>query len=123
VKPARARPRRKASVDDSAEFERLAARWNGERYTLRLYVIGMSPISSLAIRCLRAVCEERLKGRYDLEVIDVHQQPELAHEAQLIATPTVVKSSPLPVRRLVGDMTNTLRVLAGLDLPLEATGS
>ena len=110
-------------IDASAEFERLASRWHRQRYTLRLFVVGMSPRSAMAIRNLRALCERWLKGRYDLEVIDVYHHPELAGQAQIIAMPTVVKSSPLPVRRLIGDLTDTRRVLAGLDLPLETTGS
>ena len=109
-----------SSIDDSAAFERLAASWADQRYTLRLYVTGMTPRSSMAIRCLRSVCEERLQGRYEMEVIDVYQQPELAQEAQLLAMPTMVKYSPPPARRLVGDMTDTARVLAGLDLPFES---
>jgi circadian clock protein KaiB len=109
-------------IDASAEFDRLAARWRRRRYTLRLFVVGMSPRSVTAIRNLRALCERWLKGRYQLEVIDVYQHPEMAGRAEIIAMPTVVRSSPLPVRRLVGDLTDTRRVLAGLDLPLDATG-
>lgn len=87
---------------------------------LRLYVTGLSVRSTLAIASLRRVCEECLAGRYEMEVIDIYQQPELAREAQLYATPTVVKERPLPVRRLVGDLSDRTRVIAGLGLPPEA---
>jgi circadian clock protein KaiB len=83
---------------------------------LRLYVTGLTPRSTQAIAVLRAVCEEHLAGRYDLEVIDLYQQPELARGQQLIAAPTLVKELPLPVRRLIGDLSDEQRVLVGLDL-------
>ena len=109
--------RRNARFDEFEEYDRLAAQPRRKRYVLRLYVSGLTPRSGLAITSLRALCEELLAGHYDLQVIDVYQQPELARGAQVVATPTAVKVSPLPVRRLVGDMSNRRRVLAGLDLP------
>ncbi|MFB3888870.1 MAG: circadian clock KaiB family protein [Candidatus Bathyarchaeia archaeon] len=87
-----------------------------EKYTLRLYVTGMTPKSTQAIRNLRKICEEYLQGRYELEVIDIYQQPELAREGQLIAAPTLVKKLPLPVRKLIGDMSDKERVLYGLNI-------
>jgi len=84
---------------------------------LRLYVTGLTPRSSLAISRLRSLCEEFLAGRYDMEVIDVYQQPELARRMQLVAAPTLIKELPLPVRRLIGDLSDRQRVLIGLDLP------
>jgi circadian clock protein KaiB len=87
-----------------------------ERYILRLYVTGMTPRSAQAIKNLQAICDEYLEGRYDLEVIDIYQQPILTKGEQIIAAPTLIKRLPLPMRRLVGDMSNRERVLLGLDL-------
>jgi circadian clock protein KaiB len=86
------------------------------RYVLRLYVSGATPRSAEAIANLSEICEERLKGRYDLQVIDIYQQPELASERQIVAVPTLIKQLPLPLRRLVGDLSKEERVLVGLDL-------
>jgi len=88
----------------------------GERYILRLYVTGMTSRSARAVENVRAFCEKHLEGRYDLQVIDVYQQPALAKSEQLIAAPTLIKKLPLPLRRLIGDMSNEDRVLVGLDL-------
>jgi circadian clock protein KaiB len=87
-----------------------------EPYVLRLYVTGMTPRAGRAIENVRAICDEHLAGRYDLEVIDVYQQPVLARDEQIIAAPTLIKERPLPLRRIIGDMSNRDRVLAGLDL-------
>ena len=87
------------------------------QYVLRLYVAGMSSRSLAAIAKIKAVCEERLADHYDLEVIDIYQQPELASQAQVVALPTLVREQPLPLRRLIGDMSDSQRLLAGLDLP------
>jgi circadian clock protein KaiB len=101
--------------DLQAEFE-TAASDDQSRYVLRLYVAGMSPRSRAAIDNLRAICEQYLAGRCALDVVDVHQQPEQARAAQLVAAPTLVRELPLPVRRLLGDLSNTEKVLVGLDL-------
>ncbi|MCX5682900.1 MAG: circadian clock KaiB family protein [Planctomycetota bacterium] len=85
-------------------------------YVLRLYVAGASPRSSAAIKKITAICEEHLQGRYDLEIIDIYQQPTLAKGEQIIAAPTLIRKLPLPIRRLIGDMSNTDRILLGLDL-------
>lgn len=98
------------------EFEHFAARYEEEEYVLRLYVTGMTPRSTQAIVTLKAICEEHLAGRYDLEVIDIYQQPTLALGEQIIAAPTLIKKLPLPLRRLIGDLSNEDRVLLGLDL-------
>ena len=87
-----------------------------ERYVLRLYVTGMTPRSTEAFAAIKAICEERLQGRYELEVIDIYQHPQLAIDEQIIAVPTLVKQLPAPLRRLVGDLSNVERVLLGLDL-------
>jgi circadian clock protein KaiB len=85
-------------------------------FVLRLYVTGTTARSTRAIANLREVCEQHLPERYDLQVVDVYQQPELAAREQLIAVPTLIRQLPLPLRRLVGDLSNRQRVLAGLDL-------
>jgi circadian clock protein KaiB len=79
-------------------------------------VIGTSPQSVRAISNIKKICEEHLKGRYELDVIDLHQQPQLAHGEQIIASPTLIKKLPLPLRRVIGDMSSEERVLVGLDL-------
>jgi circadian clock protein KaiB len=86
------------------------------RYVLRLYVTGLTPRSVCAVNNLRAICNEYLEGRYDLEVVDIYQQPHLAKGEQIVAAPTLVRQFPLPVRRMIGDMSNRERVLLGLDL-------
>jgi len=86
------------------------------RYVLRLYTAGQTPKSVLAITNIKRICEEELQGQYDLQVIDLYQQPHLAEGEQIIALPTLVKKLPPPLRRIIGDMSNTERVLVGLDL-------
>jgi circadian clock protein KaiB len=88
-----------------------------EKYALRLYVTGLTPRSTRAIESVRAVCEEHLAGRYDLEIIDVYQTPSRIFEDQIVAIPTLVKANPAPVRLMVGDMSNRERLLHGLGLP------
>lgn len=97
-------------------FERAVADAAIPNYTLRLYVTGTTPRSIRAITNLRNICEEHLQGRYDLEVIDLYQQPHLAEGDQIVAAPTLVKRLPSPLRRIIGDMSDTAQVLIGLDL-------
>ena len=99
----------------TATFERLAAESDGT-YVLRLYISGMTARSTEAIENLKAVCEEHLKNRYELEVIDIYKHPELTETDQIIATPTLVKALPLPIRRLVGTLSDEERVLVGLNI-------
>ncbi len=87
-----------------------------KNYVLRLYVTGLTPKSVRAIENIKQICEEHLKGRYALEVVDVYQRPSLTADEQIIAVPTLIKQLPLPLRRMVGDMSNTDKVLVGLDL-------
>ena len=87
-----------------------------QRYVLRLYTSGSTPRSARAIRNLKRICEARLRGRYQLDVIDIYQQPGLAQNDQIIATPTLIKDEPAPRRVLVGDFSRDERVLAGLSL-------
>ena len=88
----------------------------GGSYVLRLYVAGKSPKSVNAIANIKKICEENLQGRYELEVIDLYQQPQLAQGEQIIALPTLIRKLPPPLRRIIGDMSNTERVLVGLDI-------
>jgi circadian clock protein KaiB len=87
-----------------------------EQFVLRLYVTGMTPRSTRAIRAVRSLCEEHLRGRYDLEIIDVYQQPALIRNEQIVATPTLIKKGPKPQRRMIGDMSDRARLLSGLGL-------
>lgn len=86
------------------------------KYILRLYISGASSRSAIALKNLKKICEENLQGRYDLEVIDLFQQPVLAKDEQIIAAPTLIKELPLPFRRIIGDMSDKDKVLIGLDL-------
>jgi len=89
-----------------------------ERYVLRLFVAGASERSRRAIANLRQLCETYLGDQYTLDVIDVYQQQELAHDEQIVATPTLLKKSPRPQRYILGDLSDTPRVLRGLGLPI-----
>ena len=104
------------SEDTAAAFERLAAGHDRAEYLLRLYVAGVTPRSQQTLARIKAVCEEHLKGRYTLEVIDVRQQPELARGGQVVVLPTLIKVLPPPLRRLVGTLRDTEAVLRGLDI-------
>lgn len=97
-------------------FEAAAANLDNARYVLRLYVTGMTRNSERAIVNIRKICEEHLRGRYDLEIVDISQHPTLAEGEQIIAAPTLIKKLPLPLRRFIGDMSQTERILLGLDL-------
>lgn len=85
-------------------------------YVLHLYITGATPNSIRALINIKQICEEHLKGRYHLEVIDVYQQKELAEKEQLIALPLLIKKQPLPVKRIIGDLSDTPKVLKGLGL-------
>jgi circadian clock protein KaiB len=87
-----------------------------QKYVLRLYVSGATLRSRRAILNINAVCKEHLEGRYDLEVVDIHQKPALAKDEQIVAAPTLIKRLPLPLRRIIGDLSNCEGVLFGLDL-------
>ncbi len=101
----------------TAAFEKLVTGTKSEEhYVLRLYVTGMTPRSTEAFASIKALCEERLQGRYELEVIDIYLHPQLAVDEQIIAVPTLVKLLPAPLRKMVGDLSNLNRVLLGLDL-------
>jgi len=98
------------------EFEKLVADLAQPRYLFRLYVSGNSPRSALAITNVRSICDQYLPGHYELEVIDVYQQPAETKTAQVIAVPTLIKEVPLPAKRFVGDMSDSERIVIGLNL-------
>jgi circadian clock protein KaiB len=98
------------------ELERAAKASREGTVKLRLYVCGSSPRSAKAISNVRAMCEEHLAGRYDLEVIDLYQRPEMAIKEQVVAAPTLVKELPPPIRKMVGDMSDEGRVLFSLNI-------
>ena len=106
----------KREKTSTEEFEKAAAKLDRAKYVFRLYVTGMTPKSTQAIANVRKLCEQHLAGRYELKVIDIYQQPKLAKEEQIIATPTLIKKLPLPLRRLIGDMSDTERFLVGIGL-------
>lgn len=108
---------KKKVVDSTKAFEEAArAAPNDSKYVLKLYVTGMTPRSQQAIANIKKICEEHLAGRYELQIVDVYQQPVLARGEQIIAAPTLIKKLPEPLRRFIGDMSNTERILLGLDL-------
>ena len=108
-------------ADVTEEFEKALREESNEKYILRLYVTGMTPKSIKAIENIRKICDENLKGRCELEVIDIYQQPDYAKTEQIIAAPTLIKKLPLPLRKFIGDMSNKDRILIGLDIvPKEA---
>ncbi|HEX9941183.1 MAG TPA: circadian clock KaiB family protein [Thermoanaerobaculia bacterium] len=106
--------------ETTPRFEESLATHPADRYALRLYVTGATPSSGRAIANVKAICEEHLRDRYDLEVIDIYQQPDLADEDEIVAAPTLVKRQPLPLRRLVGDLSDPQRVLLRLNLETAA---
>jgi circadian clock protein KaiB len=111
---------KKVKTKDAIEaMELLLVKKAEEKYELRLFVTGVTPRSTLAIANIKAICEEHLKGRYALEVVDIYQQPELAKTEQIIAAPTLIKKLPLPLRKFIGDLSNKERILIGLDLGAE----
>ena len=97
-------------------FDQILQQKAKEKYVLRLYISGLTPRSQMAIKNIKKICEEHLQGRYDLEVIDVYQNPVLAKGEQIIAAPTLIKKLPLPLRRFIGDLSDSERILLGLDL-------
>lgn len=111
------------AFEDAQKEEMVYAQWEKALkdrtkafYTLRLYITGNTARSSRAIQNIQRICQTHLAGRYELEVIDIFQQPHLAVQAQIIAAPTLVRQRPLPLRKMVGDMTDEKRLLIGLDI-------
>jgi circadian clock protein KaiB len=88
------------------------------KYLFRLFIAGQTPRARQAIDNISRICEERLPGQYEMVVVDVLEEPQLAEDERIIATPTLIKSLPPPLRRIIGDLSDTKKVLLGLDLPL-----
>lgn len=101
-------------------FEAAADAPGDPRFVLRLFVTGMTPRSTRAIRAVRELCERRLKNRVELEIVDVYQQPQRIQSEQIVATPTLIKYEPAPLRRIIGDMADLDRLLLGLGLAPES---
>ena len=87
-----------------------------DMWVLRLYVAGQTPKAIAAFTNLKRICEEQLNGKYSIEVVDLLKNPHLANEFQIVALPTLIRKLPVPVRKIIGDLSNTERVLMGLDL-------
>ena len=96
--------------------EERAANHSKERYVLSLYIAGLTPRSTMAVERIRAICERYLAGRYELTIIDLYLQPEMARQAQVVVIPTLVKQTPSPVRMFIGDMADEKRILQGLNI-------
>jgi len=103
-------------MDQINDQELIIERNESGRYKLRLFVTGSTPRSTRAIKNMRHICETHLHGRYDLEVIDIYQEPEAAISQQVIAVPTLIKMLPGPLKRIIGDLSETEKILHSLDL-------
>jgi circadian clock protein KaiB len=103
-------------VKDLHEVEAALKERDHSLYVLQLFISGLTPKSQRAIENLKTICEEHLKDRYKLEVIDIFQQPELAKNRQIIATPTLIKELPPPLRKFIGDISQREKILVGLEL-------
>ena len=103
-------------TDATQKYEKALKESDEARYLLRLYVTGLTPNSLRAIDNIKKICEEYLNGCYELEVIDIFQNPVLAQDEQIIAAPTLIKKLPEPLRKFIGDMSRTEKILMGLDL-------
>jgi circadian clock protein KaiB len=114
--PKKSSPAGKRKPGLAGELEQAGSHSRQEKYVLRLYVSGSTSKSALAIENIKRICEQHLKNRYDLEVIDIYQQPNLARDEQIVAVPTLIKRFPPPQRRLIGDLSSLRKVLFGLDL-------
>lgn len=112
------RARMKKAVAPRSRFQTSARE---AQYVLRLYINDATPKSRLAVENIKRVCETHLDGRYNLEVIDIHEQASLARDEQIVAVPTLIKRLPTPLQRLVGDMSDVKKVLFGLDLRVRET--
>jgi circadian clock protein KaiB len=113
----------RTNINAFADFKAAMQAPAPERWELRLYVAGQTPKCLVAFANLKKLCEEHLQGLYSIEIIDLLEQPQLASGDQILAIPTLVRKLPEPVKRIIGDLSNTERVLVGLDLrpqPLKA---
>ncbi len=113
------KPKKRIEGDVTREFEdavRAKSEFSGEKYVLRLYVSGMTAKSLKAVENVKRLCEEYMPGSYTLEVIDIRANPELAKEAEVIASPTLVKKLPLPLRKFIGNISEKEKLLVGLNI-------
>ena len=118
--PKKSGPAGKRKLGLAGELELSGCHSRQAKYVLRLYVSGSTLKSALAVENIKRICKQHLKNRYDLEVIDIYQQPNLARDEQIVAVPTLIKRLPHPMRRLIGDLSNLKKVLFGLDLGTRA---
>jgi circadian clock protein KaiB len=110
-------------INSTEAFEKSLNEKGEQKYLLRLFVSGMTSSSLRAISNIREICEIHLKNRYELEVIDIYQQPELGKADQIVAAPTLIKKLPMPLRKFIGDLSDREKVLVGLDLvPQDTAG-
>jgi circadian clock protein KaiB len=112
----KAAPKKKAQADVTAEYETALEKRKDNYYVLRLYVAGNNPRSQAAVENVKKLCDEYLNGRYELEVVDIYLDRTKNPIDLVLAAPTLIKKLPLPLRRIIGDMTRKERVLIGLDL-------
>jgi circadian clock protein KaiB len=120
MKPPLKNPAKKMTINTPRKLSNIMGR--RERIELRLYIAGQTPKSLAALTNLRRICDEHLKGKYQIEIVDLVKTPQLAQGDQILAIPTVVRNLPMPIRKIIGDLSNTERVLVGLDLrPGEAS--
>lgn len=113
------RPPGKRKPISPRKMQRSGASSLQARYVLRLYINGSRLKSALAVKNIKQLCEQHLNGRYDLEIIDIRQQANLARDEQIVAVPTLIKQLPRPLRRLIGDLSDQDKVLFGLDLKMQ----
>jgi circadian clock protein KaiB len=116
--PKKTGPTRKRKRRSPGEMEQPVSESLQTKYVLRLYINGSTLKSTLAVKNIKQVCEQHLNGRYDLEIIDICQQANLARDEQIVAVPTLIKRLPRPLRRLIGDLSDQNKVLFGLDLKI-----
>ncbi|MBD2346795.1 circadian clock KaiB family protein [Anabaena subtropica] len=103
-------------IESTADFEKALANIDAQKYVLRLYVAGNTLRSMRAIQMLKKICEQYLAGRYEMEIIDIYQQPEILEKDHIFAVPTLIKELPLPLQKLIGDLTNVDKVIIALDI-------
>lgn len=116
TKDAKGRTAKKIPGDVTEEYEKAIEKKKTEHYVLRLYIAGNNLRSRMAVENVKRICDENLKGRYDLEIIDIYQDRTKNPVDLVLAAPTLIKKLPLPLRRVIGDMTVKEKVLVGLDL-------
>ncbi len=116
AKDTKGRKTKKIAGDVTREYERALEEKKNEHYVLRLYIAGNNLRSRIAVENVKKICEENLKGRYELEIIDIYQDRSKNPVDLVLAAPTLIKKLPLPLRRVIGDMTVKEKVLVGLDL-------